>query len=137
MCKKAETTVSCKPAAVAWARRWALAKLRSIYAGLDEASMDIQTVVSELVTNAIQADCHDLTLALDAHHSYVRIATKDDAPGEPVKQHPTLDMARGRGLLIVDALARRWGVEHEAEGKTVWVEVALADSAGPTFACEN
>ncbi|MFI6929255.1 ATP-binding protein [Streptomyces sp. NPDC050287] len=30
----------------------------------------------------------------------------------------------GRGLTLVDALARRWGVEQGADRKTVWCELA-------------
>jgi anti-sigma regulatory factor (Ser/Thr protein kinase) len=133
MCKKAETTVSCEPAAVGWA----LGELTSIYAALGEISSDVQTVVSELVTNALQAECHRITLALDAHHTHLRIATTDDAPGDPVKHQPRPDMARGRGLLIVDALSRSWGVEREKQGKTVWAEFALTGDRGPTFGCED
>lgn len=129
--------MSCEPAAVAWARRWASAELTSIYAGLGESLPDIETVVSELVTNAVRADCHRLTLELDAHHTYVRIATSDDAPGTPVKQQPTAELSRGRGLLIVDALSTRWGVDRQERGKTVWAEITLSGASGATFACDS
>jgi anti-sigma regulatory factor (Ser/Thr protein kinase) len=137
MCRKAETSVACEPAAVGWARRWTLGELTSIYAGLGETSLDIQTVVSELVTNALQAECRRLTLSLDAHHTFVRIATTDDAAGDPVKLSPSPDMAHGRGLLIVDAFSKRWGVEREALGKTVWAEVALSRNPLPNFDCHS
>lgn len=136
MCKQAETSVSCEPAAVGWARRWALAELTSVYTALGEASQDIQAVVSELVTNAVQAGCRRLTLTLDAHHTYVRVAASDDAPGEPVRQQPSADMAHGRGLVIVDAFSRRWGVQRDKLGKRVWAEVPLTGNPQPTFACE-
>jgi anti-sigma regulatory factor (Ser/Thr protein kinase) len=137
MCKKAATTVSCEPVSVAWARRWALGELRSIYLALGEASLDIQTVVSELVTNAVRAKCRRLTLALDAHHTYVRIATSDDAPGDPVKMEPAPDHSHGRGLLVVEALSTRWGVQRGDGGKTVWADIALHGNLRPTFECTN
>lgn len=137
MCKKAETTVSCEPAAVGWARRWALGELSSVYSALGEVSGDIELVVSELVTNALQAHCSRLTLALDAHHTFVRVATTDDAPGDPVRQQPTPEMAHGRGLMFVNAFSERWGVERAGDGKTVWAELTLQDDPKPTFQCDN
>lgn len=137
MCKQAETTVSCNPAAVGWARRWAVEEMASVYAAAREVSLDVQTVVSELATNALQAGCGRFTMALDAHHSYLRIAVRDDAPGDPVMQRPSPDRAHGRGLLIVNALSTRWGVERVPQGKTVWADFALSADAEPTFACAD
>jgi hypothetical protein len=34
-------------------------------------------------------------------------------------------MEHGRGVLLVDALATRWGVDQRAGGKTVWFELDL------------
>jgi anti-sigma regulatory factor (Ser/Thr protein kinase) len=135
MCKKAETTVSCAPESVAWARHWALSELTSMYANLGSVSSDIQVVVSELVTNAVLAGCSRLLLVIDGHHSFVRIATEDDAPGFPVKQEPTSDRTHGRGLLVTDALSSRWGVDPDGGGKTVWADVPLPGELEPTFDC--
>jgi hypothetical protein len=33
------------------------------------------------------------------------------------------DDESGRGLVLLDAVALRWGVEPEAAGKTVWCEL--------------
>jgi anti-sigma regulatory factor (Ser/Thr protein kinase) len=120
-----------------WARHWALGELTSAFAGLGEVSLDIQTVVSELATNAIQAQCQRLDLALDAHHSYVRVAVTDDAPGDPVPQEPDLAAIHGRGLLIVDALSTRWGVTRENGSKAVWADIPLDGDLGPTFDCAD
>jgi anti-sigma regulatory factor (Ser/Thr protein kinase) len=119
------------------ARRWALRELASVFAEVDEVALDVQTVVSELVTNAVRADCTRLSLTLDAHHTYVRVASSDDAPGDPVKQDPTPDVAHGRGLLIVDALSSRWGVHWHDGSKTVWADVPLPGNLGPTFDCSD
>lgn len=135
VCTQATTTVSCEPAAVAWARRWTRLELARVYAGLGDASSDTETVVSELVTNALQADCHHLSLTLNAHHSYVRITTGDDAPGDPVLQHPTADENHGRGLLIVAALSTCWGVDYHNGRKRVWADVPLTGNVGPSFHC--
>jgi anti-sigma regulatory factor (Ser/Thr protein kinase) len=118
---------------VAWARRWTLSELGTVYAGLGTTASDIETVVSELITNALQAGCQRLSLGLNAHHRYVRVAAGDEAPGEPVVHHPTAEESHGRGLLIVAALSTRWGVDHHNNHKTVWAEIPLTGHAGATF----
>lgn len=91
VCKRAQATVSCEPAAVAWARHWALRELTDMYTAVETVAPDVQTVVSELVTNAVRADARCVSLALDAHHTYVRVATSD----EPLCNGPTIMGWRG------------------------------------------
>jgi hypothetical protein len=43
-------------------------------------------------------------------------------PPQPVP--PPLESESGRGLLLVEALADRWGAAVTAEGKTLWFELA-------------
>jgi anti-sigma regulatory factor (Ser/Thr protein kinase) len=101
-------------------------------AAVDDANL----VVSEIVTNAVQANCQEIGLAIEAHHNHVTIAATDDAPGSPTRRRPRSDSVRGRGLLIVDALTDRWGV-RDADGgrKTVWAELPVPSTAVPTFDC--
>ncbi|MEV8035803.1 hypothetical protein [Streptomyces sp. NPDC086182] len=40
-----------------------------------------------------------------------------------VPEAPEPDRERGRGLLITDMLATRWGQHQTSSGLTVWVEV--------------
>jgi len=76
-------------------------------------------------------------VSLDAHRSYVRIAASDDASGDPVMRRPSPDVAHGRGLLIVDALSKGWGVERGKQGRTVWAEIVLTGDAGASFDCDD
>lgn len=116
-------------------------QLAAMYGPLDttadtmEFGGDIEIVVSELVSNAIRHDAQQVLLVLDAHHRHVTFAATDDAPGVPVKRAPPLDATSGRGLVIVDRLAPRWGVTPTERGKTVWAEFGLPSNAQPTFAC--
>jgi anti-sigma regulatory factor (Ser/Thr protein kinase) len=135
MCKQAETTVSCQSASPGWARRWVLDELGSMYSQVGDAGQDVQIVVSELVTNALHAECRSLSVALDGHHTYVRVATTDDAAGVPVAQNPEPYESSGRGLRVVEALSTGWGVEPGAGSKTVWADVPLEGNRGPTFMC--
>ncbi|MEU5287412.1 ATP-binding protein [Streptomyces sp. CA-278952] len=43
----------------------------------------------------------------------------------PELRKPSDDETSGRGLLIVDALAERWGVRPRNPGKTVWVHLPV------------
>lgn len=57
-----------------------------------------------------------------------------DARGESVPAAPQLPppgAESGRGLLLVDTLATRWGtVPRSPSGKTVWADLDLADVGG-------
>lgn len=68
-----------------------------------------------------------LDVAIDAGSSdavYVLLRVTDggsEAP--PAAREATPDSVDGRGLAIVSALARRWGVEPDGEGQCVWAEL--------------
>jgi hypothetical protein len=55
----------------------------------------------------------------------MRLSVRDWSVTPPVLRHPEPTESRGRGLLLVGALARHWGVEPGPDGKTVWAELAL------------
>jgi hypothetical protein len=44
----------------------------------------------------------------------------------PEQRRPEWYEESGRGLLIVEALASRWGVRPRAAGKTAWAELEVA-----------
>jgi len=86
-------------------------------------------VVSELVTNAVLYAESDMELALTRSDGRVRISVRDHGPGTPVVRlhRPYLDLVEGRGLLLVEAITRGWGVfTAQPNGKTVW---AVLDTA--------
>jgi anti-sigma regulatory factor (Ser/Thr protein kinase) len=106
-----------------------------MYRHVGSVAFDVQVVVSELVTNAVRAQCTRLILMIEAHHDHLRIAATDDAPGTPMKQTPPAGQTHGRGLVVMDALTRRWGVDVNEGGKTVWADVAISADLEPTFTC--
>ena len=44
----------------------------------------------------------------------------------PVPQAPSVDDDGGRGLILVQALSDRWGIDTDTDGKSVWVTFAGA-----------
>ena len=89
---------------------------------------DALLLVSELVTNAVKhGGSAFVTLYASASPRLVRIAVHDGGEGLPavVAEAPDRGAPGGRGLMIVSALASRWGVESDPTvvGKTVWAEL--------------
>ncbi|QOV39215.1 ATP-binding protein [Streptomyces ferrugineus] len=87
-------------------------------------------IVAELAANAVlhaRVPGRDIALRLSCGPDTVRVEVAD-ARGErlPRVSTPAADADTGRGLLLVDALATRWGVDTEpGPSKTVWAEIDL------------
>lgn len=126
----ASTGVAPDSRAPGWARAWCHERLADALDGrgvLDAQLLaDVCVVVSELVTNAVRTGCAELTVQLFVYDDSIRLAVIDDGRGLPVRQHPQVEAIRGRGLAIVDALTRDWGVRPLDTGKEVWADLALA-----------
>jgi anti-sigma regulatory factor (Ser/Thr protein kinase) len=95
-------------------------------------------VVSELVTNAVQASDRLTARADLAIVPVVRISVSSDgeslmlrvwdaSPDMPVRKDPSLDQDGGRGLVLVDTLSKEWGTYQKANGKVVWAMITSAD----------
>jgi len=101
---------------------------------------DAVLVVSELLSNAIlharPLPGSNLLLAWAFSDGAVEIAVSDGgAVTRPMTAQPTVSSLGGRGLAIVDYLARSWGVRTDDAGLTVWaVMAAPADRPGPRCA---
>jgi anti-sigma regulatory factor (Ser/Thr protein kinase) len=112
-------------ASVPVARRFVRARLEDSAA---DGSADLDTaalLVSEVVTNAILHARTTVTLTVDIAEDVVRITVRDGSPVLP-RAHPFAPTsATGRGMLLLDRLAKRWGVDADpvTGGKVVWFEV--------------
>ena len=136
MCFRVTRSILCEPAAPRIARSWADSRLAEMYGSLGDAGEDAVLVVSELITNCLNADAHVFSLTLVGHRGAVRIEATDDAAGWPGMMALTrVDQEHGRGLQIVDALSVAWGVRVEPVGKTVWAELATPRHAHLRFRC--
>jgi len=86
--------------------------------------------VSELVANAVIHAATSTDLVIDLGDRRLRVEVRDSAGGHPERRDPAYDELSGRGLLIVDELADRWGVDEEPPGKSVWFELDAGRSGG-------
>ena len=89
--------------------------------------VEIATLLTdELVANAIEHGAGNPTVALDVEGSRLCVRVRDDDPTVDLAPLPIdLTSERGRGLVIVNALATEWGVEPRQYGKVVWFSLDL------------
>ncbi|GIM92924.1 hypothetical protein Ato02nite_047170 [Paractinoplanes toevensis] len=109
----------------------ARALVRSVLedAGLDALLNEALLLTTELSTNAVVHANTELDIEVSADRTGLTVTVTDFAPG-PVEQlavgprNESVDIGevaeRGRGLLLVDHFASRWGTVHEGTGKGVW-----------------
>ncbi|WP_329387274.1 ATP-binding protein [Streptomyces sp. NBC_01716] len=95
--------------------------------GLSDLEDVAQVCVSELVANVINhvGPGTPVTLAVSTDGAHLRIELTDpDTRAMPTLLAPKSDEESGRGLMILDAMADRWGVISRADSKVVWCELA-------------
>ena len=91
--------------------------------GLTEDTVSTaQLLASELFSNALDHGEGDITLRVRRLPGELRIDVADASPEPPRVRTVSVHDVRGRGLLILEALALRWGVDlfERGRGKSVW-----------------
>lgn len=117
------------PTAPGCGRAWTRQVLREW--GLDHLAENTALLVSELITNALQASepIADAAIELWLASDYERVAILvwDLSPERPTPANLGQDAEDGRGLLLVQALSLQWGWYFPAStspgghaGKMVW-----------------
>ncbi|MEW2708609.1 ATP-binding protein [Streptomyces koyangensis] len=108
-------TLPCTPESAPTARRL----IRQALA--DDACL----IANEMVANACRHTRSPLirvsVTRLDG--TRVEIAVTDRSRVLPARKPAAPDALDGRGLLLVDAIAARWGADPQRWGKRVWAEV--------------
>ena len=85
-------------------------------------------LANELVTNAVTHARTDLRLRLELRGDWLQIAVRDGSPRLLRLVSAGSEAEQGRGLRLVDRLARVWGVRpHPEGGKVVWCTLRLYD----------
>jgi serine phosphatase RsbU (regulator of sigma subunit) len=90
----------------------------------------IRLLVSELVTNAVRhariGPDDTIELRAAVMPGSLRVEVRDRGPGfEARPSPPTSERESGWGLVLVDRMSDRWGVERGDAGSCVWFEVDL------------
>jgi anti-sigma regulatory factor (Ser/Thr protein kinase) len=95
--------------------------------GLARLSDSVELLVSELITNAVDASRSmaqmvPVRLWLLAGRAQVMVIVWDTSPRPPVRAQAAEDAENGRGLLLVEAMSVRWDwyFPQEGNGKVVW-----------------
>ncbi len=102
--------------------------VRDVVAPWGAGSLDEVTIMtSEVVTNAMVHARSHITLRVRHAGTFGRVEVHDDSTDIPKPQPLDLNRSGGNGLIILDALATKWGVKSTADhGKIVWFEFPIA-----------
>lgn len=98
----------------------------------EEVAADLGLLTSEVVGNAVRhaktSPVDEITVRLAANGDRIRVEVVDPGPGfEPSSPSgPGDPRTHGWGLLLVNRLARSWGVEPEGSRNKVWFELDTA-----------
>ncbi|MEU1434366.1 SpoIIE family protein phosphatase [Streptomyces sp. NPDC005786] len=100
-----------------------------------ELADDAELVTGELLVNVLLHTEGGAVLTLEVLPEPVRrirLSVQDRSSAWPRRRTPGETATSGRGLLLLDAVTTRWGIEPRGEGKAVWCEIGPASPAsGP------
>jgi anti-sigma regulatory factor (Ser/Thr protein kinase) len=84
---------------------------------------DIRLVTSEFATNAITHARTPFTVGLERSDGHVRLTVSDTSQLQPLVASTSSTDTRGRGLRLVAAFTRQWGVtQDDRHTKSVWAD---------------
>ncbi|MFF5441971.1 ATP-binding protein [Streptomyces achromogenes] len=96
------------------------------------ANESVTLIAAELASNAVRhghVPGRDFLLRLTASDDALRLEVSDTRSERlPEVREPCGES--GRGLMLVGALADKWGIAPRQPGKTVWAEVWLSPVTG-------
>lgn len=98
--------------------------------GADGFSWTATQILSELATNAVLHAGTSFTVTLTLSGDVLRLAVTDSSARSPRERHYGLEATTGRGVQLVAALSRTWGVDAEPGGKTVWCDLEAGSEPG-------
>jgi anti-sigma regulatory factor (Ser/Thr protein kinase) len=126
MCRVVSTALPCDTRSAGQARAWTDSWLRSWNVEDDGAT---RLLVSELVANVVAHAGTTSVLTLAVAAGMIEVGVTEDCSSRKTIQTeheivvpgiPQVLRESGRGLMIVEALSRDWGVSANGIGKQVW-----------------
>jgi anti-sigma regulatory factor (Ser/Thr protein kinase) len=111
------------PEAVGAVRRYVTRVLQEW--GQDRIVCDAALVTSEMATNAVTHAHSPFRVFLHRSSDVVLVAVKDARAGSARRHAAGSQEPSGRGLMIVEAVADRWGCDTLDNGKVVWAEFSV------------
>jgi anti-sigma regulatory factor (Ser/Thr protein kinase) len=91
----------------------------------DELCATVVLLTSELATNAVLHARGSFVVSVQHLDDGVRVSVRDGSSELPQRHSVPGDATSGRGLQLVDSLARVWGIDAREAGKVVWFEIGL------------
>jgi hypothetical protein len=119
------------PSSPALARRFLLERSEA-WSLPEPVGEQLALVGSELVTNAVLHARTQLTVTLELRTDRIRISVRDQSSAPIAPRHYQPDALTGRGLGVVAAISRAWGVEPARGGKVIWAELVIDGSSPST-----
>ncbi|MGP3926569.1 SpoIIE family protein phosphatase [Streptomyces sp. 8N616] len=122
----AQWDVPSDPSAVARVRAAVAEKLDEW--DLGDVAFTTELIISELITNAIRYASAPIRLRLVRDRTLICEVSDGSSTSPHLRRAATTDEG-GRGLFLVAQFAERWGTRYTAEGKVIWTEQPLPQSA--------
>jgi anti-sigma regulatory factor (Ser/Thr protein kinase) len=95
-----------------------------------EVADTAELLSSELAANAATHAGTEFVVSAGIDAGVLTVAVTDGEASVPVLEEPGDVAESGRGVLLIDAYADRWGVEPLDVGKRVWFEIDVDGHQG-------
>jgi len=114
--------------------RWAREAVGEFRDHLDEPSLlDLQLMVSELVSDAVRAEAedeHEIAIRIEARDELIHVEVREGEIAYRLRSRRPEPGERGFGLYLIRILADRWGTSHQGERGCVWLQMPMAAAQG-------
>jgi hypothetical protein len=92
----------------------------------------VALAMTEMVSNSVRRGAFPVDVELSADGVLLLLRVSDCSDDMPRQLHGDQARSGGRGMIVVDAVASRWGVQYrEKVGKTVWCEFRPVPVSSP------